>query len=189
MAHSFILVVLRTVNIESINIFNMSTTKKILYSLAAGLAAVLVTLYSIGGQPAEYRAFLATQQPAEKIFPYLIEPGKVKQWIGGLVESKPLTDGPPRAGSKSQEIVEDQGQRMVFDSEIIELLPNRFLSVRLSNEYMDAVSQFRFKPDGLEHIQQVKCKGWMRMMSLFMRAPVEAKLAGDFARLKNLIEK
>ena len=167
----------------------MTKAKKILYSLAAGLAAVLVTLYAIGGQPAEYRAFLTTQQPAEKVFPYLVEPGKVKQWIGGLVESKPLTGGPPRPGSKSREIVEDQGQRMVFDSEIIELLPNRFLSVRLSNEYMDAVSQFRFKPDGLEHIQQVKCKGWMRMMSLFMRAPVEAKLAEDFARLKNLIEK
>ena len=167
----------------------MSTAKKILYSLAAGLAAVLVTLYAIGGQPAEYRAFLTTQQPAEKIFMYLVEPAKLKQWIGGLVESKVLTDGPPRAGSKSQEIIEEQGQRMVFDSEIIELLPNRLLSVRLSNESMDAVSQFRFSPEGLEHIQQVKCKGWMRMMSLFMRAPIEAKLAEDFARLKNLIEK
>ena len=153
------------------------------------MAAVLVTLYSIGGQPAEYRAFLATQQPAEKIFPYLLEPTKIKQWIGGLVESKVLTDGPPRPGSKSQEVVEEQGERILFDSEILELVPNRFLSVRLSNETMDAVSQFKIKPDGLEHIQQVKCKGWMRMISLFLRAPIEAKLNEDFARLKNLIEK
>jgi uncharacterized protein YndB with AHSA1/START domain len=163
--------------------------KKILYSLGAGLAAVLVTLYSIGGQPAEYRAFLATRQPPEKVFPYLIEPDKVKLWIGGLVESKVLTDGPPRPGSKSQDIVEDHGERIVFDSEILELVPNRFLSVRLSNETMDAVSQFKMKPDGLEHIQQVKCKGWMRMISLFLRAPIEAKLNEDFAKLKNLIEK
>ena len=167
----------------------MSTLKKVLYSLAAGLAATLITLYSIGGRPAEYRAFLATQQPAEKVYPYLIEPGKVKQWIGGLVESKVLTEGPPRVGSKSQEIVEEQGQRIVFDSEIMEMLPNKYLAVRLANENMDAVSHFRLTPEGLEHIQQVRCKGWYRMLTLFMRAPIEAKLNEDFGRLKTLIDK
>ena len=83
----------------------MSTLKKILYSLAAGLTAVLISLYTAGGQPAEYRAFLQTTQPGEKIFPYLTDPAKVRLWIGALVESKPLTDGPIRAGSRSQEIV------------------------------------------------------------------------------------
>ena len=75
---------------------SMSTTKKILYSLAAALVAVLVSLYTAGGQPAEYRVFLATNQPAEKIFPYLIEPAKIRLWIDGLVETKVLTDGPVR---------------------------------------------------------------------------------------------
>ena len=44
----------------------MSNIKKFLYSIAAGLATLLVALFALGGQPAEYRAFLATQQPPDK---------------------------------------------------------------------------------------------------------------------------
>ena len=167
----------------------MSTLKKILYSLAAALAAVLVSLYTAGGQPAEYRVFLPTNQPAEKIFPYLTDPAKIRLWIDGFVESKPLTDGPVRPGSRSQEIVEVEGQRTVMDSQVIELIPNQFLSVRLTSPDMEAVSQFRIKSEGLEHIHQVRCKGWLRLASVFLRAPIEKKLNADFATLKTLLEK
>ncbi len=167
----------------------MSTNKKILYSLSMALAAVLISLYTAGGQPAEYRVFLPTTQPAEKVFPYLTDPAKVRMWIGGLVESKPLTDGPVRPGSRSQEIVEVDGQRIVMESQVIELIPNQILSVRITSPDMEAVSQFRFQPSGLEHIQQVRCKGWLRMASIFMRGPIEKQLNSDFDRLKALIEK
>lgn len=165
----------------------MSRAKKLIYSLAAGLAAALFTLYSAGGQPGEYKVSLATNLPPEKVQPYLTEPELIKKWMPMIVSSTPLTPGGVRQGAKSRDVLEENGRRMVAESEIIELIPNRVVTVRITMENIEAISFFRFVPGGLEHTQQVMFKGYLRPISPFLHTAAQRQLESDFTRLKALL--
>lgn len=165
----------------------MSRVKKLLYSLTAGLTAALIALYIAGGQPGEYKVSLATTLPPEKILPYLTEPDLIKKWMPAIVSSTPLTQGGVRQGAKSRDIINADGREIVAESEIIELIPGRILTVRVTLENLEAISFFRFVPGGLEHTQQVLYKGMLRPISPFMHTVAQRQLEADFARLKTLL--
>ena len=165
----------------------MSRVKKLLYSIAAGLAAALFALYTAGGQPGEYKASLSTALPPEKVLPYLTEPDLIKQWMPAIVSSTPLTTGGVRQGAKSREVIEADGQRLVAETEIIELIPNRILTVRITMENIEAISFFRFVPGGLAHTQQVLYKGYLRPLSPFLHTVGQRQLDTDFQRVKTLL--
>jgi uncharacterized protein YndB with AHSA1/START domain len=130
----------------------------------------------------------------DRIFPYFTEPERLKQWVGGLIETVPLTDEGPRVGAKSREVVEENGRRMVFESEILHLHPNRLLEVELRGDALEAVSRYELKgiDDGtrVSHAMHVAYNGlFMKLLSPFIRRAVQRKLAADFVRLKEVVEK
>jgi uncharacterized protein YndB with AHSA1/START domain len=135
---------------------------------------------------------LITAQP-EQVFPFLVEPERLKQWMNGLKESKPLTEGGVRVGARSEEIVEEEGRRMVVLTEITHLEFNRTLVVKLENEIFDAVSTYELLAaiggTNVKHSLETSYKGMMKLMAGMIGGMVQKKLEGDLHRLKAVAER
>lgn len=80
--------------------------------IAVALLAPLV-VWVKGGAPRFYAAEVEVRAPADRVFPYLTEPVKMKQWVAGLVESR--SEGPEEqnrgADSRAQGVLADSQPR------------------------------------------------------------------------------
>ena len=160
--------------------------------LALGLALVVVAGFVIAtsqkGSRMRYTATTAIARPAAAIFPLLTEPERLKQWIGGLESSVPLTEGGLRLGARSRETVVEGGRRMAMDSEVVELDPPRLIAVTLDGA--DAQGLVRYTLDEtaggttLLYEVELRFKGLMALFAPFARGPAQAKVDSDLARLK-----
>lgn len=128
-----------------------------------------------------------------QVFPFLVEPDRLKQWMSGLVDSKALTEGGPRVGARSQETVEEDGRRVVVLTEITQYEVNRTLAVKLENDMFDAVSCYDLEVHAagthVKHRFEAKYKGMMRFMAVMIGGMVQKKLEGDMQRLKQAAER
>src|SRR5258708_3799494 len=60
------------------------------------------------------------KRPAD-VFPWLLEPQKLKQWITGMTEMTQLTPGPVTVGTKSRDVVVMGSEPTVMNVEITAL--------------------------------------------------------------------
>jgi uncharacterized protein YndB with AHSA1/START domain len=88
------------------------------------------------------------ERPAAAVFPYLTDGEKLRQWVGGLVESTALTEGGARVGAKSREVVEERGQRFELETEITTCVPNEALQARITSQGFETLSTYRLQEDG-----------------------------------------
>lgn len=142
---------------------------------------------------ARHRVEVVIGAPPERVFPFMIEPELLKQWMNGLKESRPLTEGGLRVGARSEELVEEDGRRMVVLTEVVRLDHNRALVVKLENEIFDAVSSYELLAAGdataLVHELETTYKGMMKLMSAMIGGMVQKKLEGDLERLRSLVQR
>ncbi|MGH9793442.1 MAG: SRPBCC family protein [Candidatus Acidiferrales bacterium] len=80
--------------------------------VAVAVLAPLV-VWVKGGAPRFYAAEVEVRAPADRVFPYLTEPEKMKQWVAGLVEWRREGAGPEDrgAGSRPQGVLADSRPR------------------------------------------------------------------------------
>jgi uncharacterized protein YndB with AHSA1/START domain len=161
------------------------------------LAAVIfvggvLVLWAIGGSPRQYRAETLIRRPPEHVFAFLVDPRKLPTWIGGLVESRPVTEGGPRRGAKSIDVVEENGRRMEMASEILQFEPGRELEARIENPMCDVISRFQLTPAAegtrVEQTMTATFKGAYRTFAPFVAGAVQKKLEEDLARLREKAE-
>jgi len=140
-----------------------------------------------------HRVEVVIGAPPERVFPFLVEPELLKQWMSGLKESRPLTEGGLRVGARSEELVEEDGRRMVVLTEVVCLDHNRALVVKLENEIFDAISSYELQAAGdattLVHELETTYKGMMKLMSAMIGGMVQKKLEGDLERLRSLVQR
>lgn len=141
---------------------------------------------------AEYRAQVSIAATPVQIYPFLTEPERLKQWLGGLVESKPLTEGGTRVGARSLEIVEENGRRMEMESVILDVRTNELLAVEISSSMALMRSEYRLTGDGartrVDHTMNAHYKGFVRLLAPFIRGMVQKKIDGDLDRLRQVVE-
>jgi uncharacterized protein YndB with AHSA1/START domain len=132
-------------------------------------------------------------RPAAEIFPYLVEADKRLRWVHGLVESTPLDDGRPRAGTRFRDVVVDHGQRTTIDAEVERYEPSHGLTARLeARGFVSRVSYRLDEEDGRTHVDcTVETQFTMRVARLL--APVVTRHAqkaieNSLRRLKELLE-
>lgn len=174
---------------------NQSAMKPARLVLLASLGVLVcgsAALWYLGGSPIQFRAEVQIGRPPDHVFPFLIDPRKLVLWIGGLVDSKPLTEGGPRRGAKSIETVEENGRRFEMSTEILQFEPDRELEARIHAEMGEVISRFRLTSVGdgtrLEQTMTARFTGVYRLFGLLLRGPVQKKLAEDLARLKEKAE-
>lgn len=164
--------------------------------LVLGLTLIVVAgigiVTSQRGFRMRYDATTAIARPAAAIFPLLTEPEGLKQWIGGLESSVPLTEGGLRLGARSRETLLEHGRRIAMDSEVVELDPPRLIAVTLDGAGAQGLVRYTLNetPGGttLRYECELRFRGLMALFAPFAQGPAQAKVESDLARLKALAE-
>ena len=133
------------------------------------------------------------ESPAAMVFTYLVEEEKLMQWLGGLVESEPLTTGEVGVGSRSREVIEVGRARMEVESEITGYRLNELLEARIFSKDFETTSIYRLREtEGrtlLRSVVESEYKALLaRLLSPLITRQAQKKLEADLARLKQIVE-
>jgi uncharacterized protein YndB with AHSA1/START domain len=176
--------------------------KRLLKVLLVGVLAIVVLLglsvaaMAVSGWPRGVVTNVAEVQlsaPPAAVFPFLVEPDRLKAWLGGLTESVPLTEGGPRLGARSREVVVEGHQTMEMVTEITGFEHNRLLEVHITGDgfTMDAAYRLWESSGGtrLRYEAETKFEPVMfRLLAPIIQPEVQQKLERDLRRLKQLAE-
>ena len=129
----------------------------------------------------------------EDVFPWLADAERRLRWMGALVESEPLTDGPPELGSRYRDVFEDHGQRIELEAELVVVEPDERLTARLVSKGFESTSSQRLEAtrEGTRLTAAVETRYTMlaaRLLAPLVTRHAQKQLEADLARLKELVE-
>lgn len=170
-----------------------SVTKAVLLGVLVVFVSIVAGLWLSGGRAEIYSTSVSIDAPPDAVFPYLVEPAKLRQWIRGLVETRPIGDPEPKPGARSTEVVEQDGEHIELETEIVEMEKDKRLKVRITTQGMLAESEYTLRPfDGKTRLTQLfipRFIGFGRLASVFVRSSIQPNLQSDMERLKTAVEK
>ena len=176
-------------------------TMLIVVAVVAGLFVVVVGgLYIAGrrGNGAHHETSIEIAAPPDRVWPWLIDSERVKQWVGGLKAIESLTpDKGLEAGARDRLLIEVSGQQHEIFSEITLVEPGRVVEQRLWQSGALAwheVARFTIQPLEEDRARFVvtACYTYTTLPGVIMepiiRIAAGKKLKEDLARLKSLVE-
>lgn len=143
-------------------------------------------------------ASITIQRPASEVYPWLLEPAKLKSWVGWLVEVRE-PNGPVRGGGGKQVwVMEDRNNNNAL-MEIVETIetyqPPAVLRIRTEAlEGFHGVHEYRLVdvPGGatrLESVASYDFDKWVyKLLSPLIMGEATRKFQDDLARLKTKVE-
>lgn len=171
-----------------------------IFVFIAGLVVIAAAVLFVLGRRADAgrnTVEVEIARPAADVYPYLTEPDKIIQWVGGMVEGKSLTEPPLRPGSRGESIVEDPNQpgvRFTMKDEVVAFEPNKSIMLRIWSDgafygvikyqLTESNGKTRLKYDG--KFQYIP---WFaRLMEPIITPSAQKKSEKDMAKLKSLME-
>jgi uncharacterized protein YndB with AHSA1/START domain len=131
--------------------------------------------------------------PAERVFPYLAQPELMRTWIGGLVEFRPIDEG-PALGSRAIQVVEVAGKKWELESELTRYEPPLALEARLvAAKDFELVATYRLEEaNGRTRVSATTETAFKhrtaRLLGGVLTRKAQKKLEADLARLKLVVE-
>lgn len=129
--------------------------------------------------------------PSE-VFPWLIEPDLLARWIRGFVGSEAITDGPTRIGSRSRDVLNENGRQMVIETEVTDFVVDRRLAVHIRSAMHESDDRYDLEPVGsgsrLAYVSDLRLKGPMRLLSVAISPQLRARARRDLATLREQVE-
>jgi carbon monoxide dehydrogenase subunit G len=169
--------------------------KSIGLTAVGAVVLVAMVLFLLGRRPGagSNEAEVEIARPVSQVFPWLIEPEKLTQWIEGLVESTPLTADGVRIGARSREVIMEGGQRYEMESEITGFEPNRHLRVKVTSTGFDVDGRYDLLEQNgntrLNYVGVAYYKMWFaRLMEPVVTPAAQKHLEKNLAKLKRLVE-
>jgi uncharacterized protein YndB with AHSA1/START domain len=131
--------------------------------------------------------------PPDRVFPWLAGSEPRRRWMGALVESEALTDGPPEVGSRYRDVFEDHGQRIELEAELVEVDPPRSLVVDLVADAFEATISQRLEVEEAgtrltATIETTYTGLAARLLAGLVSRHAQKQLEEDLDRLKELVE-
>lgn len=162
------------------------------------IVATGVLLLAGGGRRiAHTELAVSFNHPAAQIWPWLVEPPRLRQWLTGFVDSIPDDKGTAdsahlRLSARSTEIIELDGRRYEIRSQVTALEPGRRIALHMiadgfedDTEYVmeerDGSTVLHYKNDA--HYTMLIA----RLMSPIICREVERKVKTDFGKLRELL--
>ncbi len=136
---------------------------------------------------------LEINKPALQVFPWLVEPDKMKQWITGMTEMTQLTPGPVGVGTKSRDVVKMGSETTVMNVEITAFDQDRLLAAHIdSDAFTDDIRYVLSEQNGktrLEYTGDARYKSRVfALLEPLITPAAQQKLVEDTAKLRALIQ-
>ena len=139
------------------------------------------------------KASILLPAPPERVFEYLVDGTKLRSWVGGLLESTPLKDGPPRAGAAYRQVLQMDGKRETVERVITEHDPPVVSAFRVRISNMDMEGRFELEPEGegtrLTFTQATTPSGLAALAGGLIERRIAAKITADLQNLKRALER
>lgn len=131
--------------------------------------------------------------PPDRVFTWLAGSEPRRRWMGALVESEALTDGPPEVGSRYRDVFEDHGQRIELEAELVEVDPPRSLVVDLVADAFEATISQHLEEEQAgtrltTTIETTYTGLAARLLAGLVSRHAQKQLEEDLDRLKELVE-
>jgi carbon monoxide dehydrogenase subunit G len=133
----------------------------------------------------------------EDLWPWLTETDRMKQWMKGLLEITPVSEGEPREGFLAKMRIKEGRKVSEYDEEITTWDPPNALAVRLTGgalpEGMEMKSAYRLEAIGGRNtkvtcVTTAEVSGLYKLLSPLMRLFAGAQMKSFFRTLKKLAE-
>ena len=132
-------------------------------------------------------------RPPAEVFPWLIDPEKVRQWMTGLEVYQPLEPGPLGIGSRIRQELVVSGQHLKFELQVTRLEPPSAAELRFEGSGFKAVNEYAITP----HDGDGSAVTWVisgdttsfkaKLLAPMVQAKLEEKLDTDLVRLRSLL--
>jgi uncharacterized protein YndB with AHSA1/START domain len=130
----------------------------------------------------------------DRVFPWLADSERRCEWMGALVESEPLTEGPPRKGARYRDVFQDHGQRIELEAELVEFDAPHALVVGLVSDAFESTIRQRLDEEegGATRLTAAIATTYTALAARLFAGVVtrhaQKQLEADLARLKELVE-
>jgi uncharacterized protein YndB with AHSA1/START domain len=134
---------------------------------------------------------IVIDRPIAEVFAFVTDQRNTPGWQAGLVEARPLTEGPLGVGSGYALVRKFMGRRMEATNEYTEFVTDRFVAFRtLSGPELQASYQFEPVAEGTKVTSRVllRIPGVMRLMEPLVGRSLRREMQIALPALKALLE-
>ena len=132
-------------------------------------------------------------RPPEAVFDYLTDPSKLPEWQTSKTSVEPLTDGPPRLGTRVRERTKPPGGKEF--EQIVEFTafdrPRRVRTHIVEGPY-PVDGEWSFEPDGagtrVHFVAEGPLKGAMRLLGPIATRMIDRQFRGYHENLRRHVE-
>ena len=132
-------------------------------------------------------------RPVHEVWEYLIEPENVPEWQSSAVSSHQVSEGPIGLGARLRDERRFMGRRANSDVEVSEFEPERLFTLHGLSGPVRFTVRHRLSENGTGTKLDVEAEadpgGIGRLMRPVIERAAEHELKGDFARLKEILER
>jgi hypothetical protein len=131
------------------------------------------------------------QRPRADVAAFMFDPKNDALWTTGVVECRPLTDGPLRAGSRVERVTKFLGRTFGYQYEVVSADAESFVEMRVDEPFpMRIRYELEDRPRGtLARIRaQGDASGFFRLASPLLGRMVRRNITNDLETLKEYLE-
>jgi hypothetical protein len=131
------------------------------------------------------------RRPCAEVAQFMFDPRNDAIWTTGVVECRPLTEGPLRQGSRVERIVRFLGRQFGYQYEVVAADGERFVQMHVDEPFpMEVRYELEPRPEGtLTRIRaQGDATGFFRLAAPLMSRMVRRNITNDLELLKKHVE-
>ena len=131
------------------------------------------------------------ERPREAVAAFAMDSANDPAWIGGVVESKALTDGPFGKGSKVGRTAKFLGRRMEYTTEVVEYEPPALVAMRAESPFPMTI-RYEFVERAGRTLARIRVtgegSGFYNLAAPLLAMMVKRNVSRDLRTLKQLLE-
>ena len=131
-------------------------------------------------------------RPRDEVVAFTLEPSNDPAWIGGVVDSEKLTDGPMELGARVRRTAKFLGRCIDYVTEVVEYDPGRLLVMRAIEGPFAMIVSYGFEDAGegtrVSVRNQGEATGFFKLAAPLLAKAMKRSVGGDVKRLKKILE-
>ena len=137
-------------------------------------------------------AEIVIDRTRDDVATYVENPENEPVWIGGIVQSKPLTDPPVGVGTRVQRVATFMGRRMRYTPEVVEHHPGALLVMSTDSPFPMTISYEFEEASRGGTVARIRIQGggawYYKLAGPLLGLAVRRNITKDLRRLKALSE-